>query len=233
MLNLRKICVLDFETDSPEPMSCEPVELAAIMIDPRNLSFIKGSEFHSLMKPIDIDTDEYYETHKDTIDWHSKVLNKSPLEILKSWQTAPLQKNAWGDFKRYLEMYHMSSTRKSSYSAPIIAGQNILGFDAIIIDRLSERYNDLDKKGRNKLFFSRDKIDTLSWMFLLWENCSEPTAYNMDTIRDYLGMKSKGSHTAMKDVKDTGELIIRIMRLMRNKMQNVNFKNACKKNPLK
>ena len=61
MLNLRKICVFDFETDSPDPHTCQPVELAAIMIDPRKLKIIEKSDFSSMMRPADIDDETYYE----------------------------------------------------------------------------------------------------------------------------------------------------------------------------
>ena len=232
MLNLRKICVFDFETDSTDPHTCQPVELAAMMINPRKLCFIDGSEFSSMMRPADIDEENYYETHKDTIDWHAKQLKKKPLEILETWKAAPLQKNVWADFKRYLLMYHIQDNRKSSWTAPVCAGHNIYEFDLPIIKRLSEKYKDVDKNGRTKLFFARDKIDTLNWSFLFWENSIEPPSYSFYSIRELLGMSSKGAHTAIQDVKDCGELIIRFMRLMRAKTANVTFKNACKRNPL-
>lgn len=232
MLNLKKICVFDFETDSPDPHTCEPVELAAIMIDPRKLQFIKGSEFSSMMRPVDISNEDYYEQHKDTIDWHAKTLQKKPMEVLESWKEAPLQKNVWADFKRYLHMYHLQDKRKSVWTAPLACGFNILNFDMYIIQRLSEKYKDVTQRGETKLFFGRDKIDGLLLSFLMWENREEPLSYSMDSVREFLGMSAENAHTAIQDVRDTGELIIRFMRLIRNRTENVKFKGAAKRNPL-
>lgn len=232
MLNLRKICVFDFETDSPDPHTCQPVELAAVMIDPRKLCFIDGSEFSSMMRPTDINDENYYEVHKDTISWHAKQLKKQPLEVLDSWAKAPLQKNVWADFKRYVDMYHLQDKRKSVFTAPICAGYNILDFDLHIIQRLCEKYHNVDNRGNSKIFFRRDRIDGLLLSFLFWENREDPASYSMDAVRDYLEMSKKGSHTAIQDVRDIGELIIRFMRLLRERTKSVNFKGACKRNPL-
>ena len=232
MLNLKKICVFDFETDSPDPHTCQPVELAAIMIDPRKLCFIAGSEFSSMMKPVDVDHENYYDEHKDTIDWHARQLKKNPLDVLETWKAAPLQKNVWADFKRYLHMYHLADKRKSVFTAPLACGFNIFNFDLPILVRLSEKYKDLDKRGETKLFFGRDKIDVMNMAFMFWENCEAPESYSMDTIREFLGMSSEGAHTAIQDVKDTGELLIRFMRLIRARTNGTKFKNACKNNPL-
>ena len=232
MINHHKICVFDFETDSPDPHSCNPVELAAIMIDPRRLKFIKGSEFSSMMRPVDIDDEGYFETHKDTIDWHARTLGKKSSEVLQSWRDAPLQKNVWKDFKRYLDMYHIGDNRKSAYSAPLMAGYNNNNFDDHIIKRLSEKYKDVDKRNECKLFFRRDNIDALSLTFLFFENNEEPNSYSMDTMRGYLGMSTKDAHQALTDVRQTGELIIRYMRVIRRAVKDMNFKDSCKNNPL-
>jgi len=232
MLNLKKICVFDFETDSPDPHTCQPVELGAIMIDPRKLKFIEGSEFNSMMRPTNIDEENYYEVHKDTISWHARQLNKKPLEVLDSWKAAPLQKNVWADFKRYLDMYHVQDKRKSVFTAPLACGFNILDFDLPIIQRLSKKYKDIDNRGNTKLFFRRDRIDVMLLCFLFWENREDPKSYSMDAIREFLAMSSENAHTALQDVRDIGELAIRFMRLIRDRTKGVNFANACKNNPL-
>ena len=232
MLNLRKICVFDFETDSPDPHTCQPVELAAIMIDPRKLKIIEKSDFSSMMRPADIDDETYYEEHKDTIDWHARQLDKKPLEILESWKAAPLQKNAWSEFKTYLKMYHVSDTRKSSFTAPICAGYNHLGFDNYIIQRLSEKYNDIDKRGKTKLFFGRDQLDVMHMVFMFFENLEALDSYSLDSVRKLTGMPSEGAHRALKDVEDTGEMLIRFMRQIRQLAGRLNFKDAHKRSPL-
>jgi len=46
MANYHKICVFDFETDGSNPECCSPVQIAALMIDPKKLEVIPDSEFN-------------------------------------------------------------------------------------------------------------------------------------------------------------------------------------------
>ena len=48
-MNLHKIAVIDFETTGINPDTCEPTQLAAVMVDPRKLEIIEGSEFNTLI----------------------------------------------------------------------------------------------------------------------------------------------------------------------------------------
>ena len=108
----------------------------------------------------------------------------------------------------------------------------MLDFDIYIIQRLSEKYKDIDKRGNCTLFFRRDKMDALHYTFLFMENKEDPPSYSLDVLRDYLGMSSKDAHTALVDVKQTGELIIRYMQVIRRATKDMKFKNSCRNNPL-
>ena len=46
-MNYNKICVFDFETDGRDPHKVNPVQLAAVIVDPRKLEIIKNAEFNS------------------------------------------------------------------------------------------------------------------------------------------------------------------------------------------
>jgi DNA polymerase III epsilon subunit-like protein len=46
MPNFQKICVFDLETDGTNPDKCSPVQIAAIMVDPRKLEIVPDSEFN-------------------------------------------------------------------------------------------------------------------------------------------------------------------------------------------
>ncbi len=45
-------------------------------------------------------------------------------------------------------------------------------------------------------------------------------------MREYFGLSKEGGHDALKDVKDTAELLIRFMRLHRNTAAKVKFKGS-------
>ena len=53
-------------------------------------------------------------------------------------------------------------------------------------------------------------------------------SYSMDSLRDYFGISKDGAHDAIKDVKDTAEIMIRFMKLHRNLASKIKFKNSFK-----
>ena len=59
-MNNRWIIVFDWETDSPDPHTCNPVELAAIPIEPRTLEIKKDKAFNTVIKPPGFIKDEYF-----------------------------------------------------------------------------------------------------------------------------------------------------------------------------
>jgi exonuclease I len=225
-MNKNKICVFDMETDGSDPYICSPVQLAAIMIDPISLEIIKGSEFNINFKPETLEENDNYEYKTDILDFHAKVRGCSKQDILNSWQKYPKQNNSWDMFVNYLEKYHTRSTKKSQFSAPIAAGYNINRFDLVIVNRLSQKYNNTNKEGRTDLFYPRDVVDMMNLVFYWFENNDELKSYTLDSLRDYLGINKEGAHDAMKDVYDTANILIRFLRLHRNLSQKIKFKSA-------
>lgn len=227
MPNFQKICVFDLETDGADPDKCSPVQIAAIMIDPLKLEVIPDSEFNISIKPEALhDNPEYDYADSDVLDFHAKVRGSSKDDILKSWQSYQKQDLGWRMFTSYLEMYHTRSDRKSCFSAPIAAGYNINRFDLRIIERLSKKYDNLNKEGRSSLFYPRDVIDLMNMVFLWFEGSNELKNYTLDNLRDYLGISKEGSHDALKDVNDTADILIRFMKLHRNVAKKVKFKGS-------
>jgi hypothetical protein len=217
MANYRKIVVYDFETDGPEPETCSPVQVAAVVIDPVKLTIIPNSEFEIMMKPDGIDDiEKYKEDHKDTIQWHAKLRNKSSDEILVDWMAAPDQKFAWTQFKEHVDKFNK---KKTAWTAPIRAGMNIKDFDNVIAARLNEKY----KFG--KMFWKRDQVDILDFAFywLQWVQ-SPPKNYKMDTLRQWFGMSCANAHDALQDVRDEAEIICRFLRLHKHLAPKVKFK---------
>lgn len=226
MINYNKICVFDFETDGSDPRSCSPVQIAAVMIDPISLEIIDGSEFNINFKPEVLESNDNYKYETDILDFHAKVKGCQKEEILKAWYEYPKQEHSWKMFINYLDKYHSRSSKKSQFSAPIAAGYNINRFDLPIIDRLSQKYGNLNKEQKTDLFFPRDVIDAMNLMFYWFEHNNDLKSYTLDTVRDYFGISKAGAHDALKDVKDTAEIIVRFMKLHRNLGQKIKFKDA-------
>jgi DNA polymerase III epsilon subunit-like protein len=226
MINYNKICVFDFETDGSNPSVCSPVQIAAVIVDPIKLEIVPKSEFNINFKPEVMEKDENYEYQTDILDFHAKVKGCSKDDVFKEWAKYPKQENSWNMFVNYLDKYHSRTSRKSQFSAPIAAGYNIYRFDLPIIDRLSAKYNNTNKEGKTDLFYPRDVIDAINLVFYWFEHNEDLKSYSLDTVRDYLGISKEGAHDAIKDVKDTAEIIIRFMRLHRNLSSKIAFKNS-------
>ena len=76
MANNQKICVFDLETDGSNPDSCSPVQIAAVIIDPRKLEIIPDSEFNINLMPEPLEKDKDYDySDSDILDFHAKVKN--------------------------------------------------------------------------------------------------------------------------------------------------------------
>ena len=227
MANFQKICVFDLETDGISPDKCSPVQIAAVMVDPKKLEIIPDSEFNINLKPEALQEKADYDySDSDVLDFHAKVRGSSKEDILKQWKEYQKQEQGWKLFVSYLELYHTRSEKKSCFSAPIAAGYNINRFDLRITERLSIKYNNLNKEGKSSLFYPRDVIDLMNMMFYWFEGTNELKNYTLDHVREYLGISTAGSHDALKDVKDTADILIRFMRLHRNLANKVKFKGS-------
>jgi len=228
MINYNKICVFDFETDGSDPRECSPVQIAAIMVDPINLDIIPNSEFNINFKPEVLESDDKYQYTTDILDFHSKVKGCSKDDVLNEWRNYPKQQQSWNMFVNYLDKYHSRSSKKSQFSAPIAAGYNINRFDLKIIDRLSQKYGNTNKEKTSNLFYPRDVVDVMNLVFYWFESNPDLKSYTMDSLREYFGIDKTGAHDAIKDVKDTADIMIRFMKLHRNLSSKVKFKNSFK-----
>jgi len=228
-MNTNTFIILDFETDSSDAYTANPVQLASIMVHPRTLNIISDSEFNSFIQPPNINKSNYIEQHSETIQWHAKNYNTSSEEIISIWKNAPLQKDVWADFCNYLLRYHSRTKRKNQFSAPVLCGYNILNFDCIILDRLCKQYGNIDKYNKPNIFHPRDRIDLMPMIFSWFENFNEPTNYQFDTLRNYFGMSKDKAHDALTDVKQTAELLCRFLKFQRRVAKNTQFKNSFRK----
>ena len=49
---------------------------------------------------------------------------------------------------------------------------------------------------------------------------------SMDSMRDYMGIDKEGSHAALKDVKDTANIMIRFLKFHRALASKTQFEKA-------
>lgn len=216
-MNNSYFAVYDFESDSADPTTTEPVEISIKIVHPRSLKVVDS--FNSMMCPPDfkgMDDNEYIDGHKSTIEWHAKTLNKSVKEVLQSWLDAPPQDIVWSNIVRFVEKYHKNG-KVSKYNCPIPVGYNIINFDEIICQRLKEKYS------TKYLFSSVFKVDLMHTVFNWFENSQDIEKYNFDTMRDYLGIDTDGAHTAINDVAVFAELFIKFTKLTRRTAEQVAF----------
>lgn len=227
MRNLQKICVFDFETDGVDTSICSPVQIAALIIDPIKLEIIPDSRFNIVLQPDKLEQDPSYDySDSDVLEFHAKVRNSSKANILSSWQGYQKQSQGWKLFVAYLDMYHSRSKNKSFFSAPIAAGHNINKFDLQIVDRLSKKYQNINKEGKSNLFYPRDVLDLINVLFYWFENSDDLKSFTLDSLRDYLGLDKTGAHDAMKDVEDTASILIRFLKLHRSTSNKVKFRGS-------
>lgn len=207
--------VADLETASRSTTTNNIVQIAAIVIEPRNLEIIADSELNLKVKPDEVAID------LSTLDFHSKMQGRAKEVILEEWRTSPDPKIVWPEFIKYLHKYHSNQSKKTKWSAPIVAGMNIFNFDLPIINNYNKQFG-----GDKALFHARDTVDIMHLMFLWFENNAEINSYSLDNMRDYFGISRIGAHDALKDVKDCAEIIIRFLKLHRNTAARVKFRGA-------
>lgn len=217
---LKPICNFDFETDTANPETANPVEVACHIIDQFNLEVIRGSEFVSKIRPEGIDSPDYFtEERNSTIAFHCKLKKCTKEELIEEWKSYPLEKDVWQLFVAHVNKYNRGATQ---WDAPIPAGQNIINFDLPIIERLKKKY------GTNRLF-NHEVLDLrhISFLFLIWD--TNLRKRSMDSLRDYFGISGENAHTAMKDVEDVGLILCRFLKYCKSGFSRSKFKDSFKK----
>lgn len=220
-MNFKPIVVYDFETDGVDPETCSPVQLGACVIHSRKL-FRMDNEFNSMIRPEGIDEPNYIEDHLKTIEWHAKLRKTTIDDIVAGWKKAPSQEKVWADYVEFVKRLHSNPAKATSYGAPLRAGYNIINFDDKICNRLCKKYD-------TKVLYSPiHKYDLMDLLFPWMEGVDGVERMNLDYLRDYFGMKKENAHDALQDVKDTADILIRVLKLQRSLAPKVKFKDSFK-----
>jgi len=111
-------------------------------------------------------------------------------------------------------------------SAPIAAGYNIYRFDLKIINRLSNKYGNVNKESESNVFFPRDVLDIMNLVYYWFFDLEDIKSLSLDNVRDYLGISKDNAHDALKDVKDCASILLRFLKLHKNLCNKIKFKDA-------
>lgn len=213
------LIVYDFETvhsGKINPMTDQPIQLAAIAINSNTLEFKSDGEFNSFIRP-----ESFAEISDKSIEWHAVQRKCSPQDILDILTKAPPLGTVINNFVQYLSIYNY---RKSKFTAPIRCGANIRKYDDVIWERLRQQFNISDDEG----FHPRDSLDLLDIFFLWFESLPKPEKYNLESIRNFLGMPHTMDHDALQDCRDVGVMLVKFLKLHRRVAPTVKFEGSCK-----
>jgi DNA polymerase III epsilon subunit-like protein len=223
-MNHRWIIVYDLETDGPDPTTANPVEIAAVPVNPRTLEIKMDDTFEVTVKPPGIDKDEYFTTGvQKTIDWHASTRGCSSEDIVSTWKKGKSQKVAMKNFCSYLQKYHIEKDpmRRIYFTEPAYSGYNVDGFDDIIIRNMCDKHK-LDYP-----FAKMGNMDLLHYITYWFENMPEPENYKMDTLKEFFGLQSHGqAHSAISDVVDTAKILVRFLKFARRQVSVDKFKGS-------
>lgn len=221
MPNQKNYLCFDFETTGVNPLTCEPTQIACVALDSRTLDVIPGSEFKSLMKPLDLREDNV-----DLLNNIAAAQQKTGISY-EMLVDAPEQKEVWNEFVDHIKRY--SKTPKSTFQAPIPLGYNIIGYDMKIINRLAKLYGPWDeKKEQNKVFNPMFHMDLMYIVFQWFESFDEeadfhPDNMKLETVGSFVGEDVSGTHDALVDVMITANIFRRFMLKTRQYSQKMRW----------
>jgi DNA polymerase III epsilon subunit-like protein len=220
MANMRDIICFDYETGGANPLTAQPTQIAAIAIHGRKLTLQPGGVFNSEIRPI-IDDEKAIEAGVAPLEEKAlEITRKNRKDLAK----APPPKIVWGKFAEFVNQYNWKNT---SFTAPIAAGFNIIGYDMPIVNRMCKEFGPYDeKKQQQKLFNPIFKIDLMDHIYCWFENNQDVKSYNMDYLREYFGLPKDNAHDALQDVKDTANILIKFLKLQRNLLKKVRFEKS-------
>lgn len=200
------IVVFDFETGGLDPNFHEAIQIAGKAYKFATLEPYDDGEFVSLMKPL----------HPERLQEDALRVNKKTKDELLA---APDQGVVWNKFVEFVNKWN---PKGNGYTAPIAAGKNIRKFDLRFAQVLTKLH--CPKKEKTVLFSPKWDIDLED--FLLGWHYGNPDLpdMKMDTVREYFGLSREGAHDALVDVRQTGTLIMRFLRMQRQYRPRVQWR---------
>jgi DNA polymerase III epsilon subunit-like protein len=143
---------------------------------------------------------------------------------------APLPEQVWEGFARFVRQFNLGG-KNDGFCSPIPAGFNINNYDRVIVDRLCEEHKILRKDGRQAIFNGRLSFDVMQMASEWFWWSKEPKSISLDNLRLFFGISKEGGHDALKDVKDTGDILIKFLGLTEDMGKRVKFVDCFGENP--
>ncbi len=221
-MNRNYICVFDFETGSKNPEKTQPTQLCAIMLEPRRLTVLQNGIFNTEIKPI-FDDEKAIAAGFDPVEQEALDFTRKTREALEK---APDLKTVWSQFTDFIKGFNVKGG--ANIGAPIPAGYNINKFDMKIISHICSIYGP-QRKDEQDLLNNLWKIDVMDLMFGWTENDPKVTGRKLVDIMDYLGMDTKlkaNAHDALQDVKNTANILIKMLKFQREIAEKTKFNTA-------
>jgi DNA polymerase III epsilon subunit-like protein len=201
--------IFDLETGGLSELTSEAIQVAGKAFCGRTLSPYspeEGGEFVSLMKPL----------YPEKLSPDALRVNKKTVEELMA---APEQRLVWNQFVDWVMRFN---PKKSVWTAPIAGGKNIRSFDLKFVNVLNNLH--CPKKDKTVLFNRRREVDLEDFIFHWFEGTNELENEKMDTLREYFGLPTDNAHDAMCDAAQSGDLIMRFLKLNRELRRRKNEK---------
>lgn len=206
------ICIRDYETGSKNRHKCQPIQIAAVMIDIRRLEVIQDSLFESLILP-EFDDEKCLNLGIDPLEDEALKINGHTRESLAD---APHAKLVWEQYLAYLKDYNIKGQDGGAWNAPAIGGYNSCKFDDVIDIRMCELYgpklNDWGDWSMYHPFLNFD-VQHLVQNFFHATKINNTDSISMDAMREFFGYKKDGAHDAETDVIQTADMLIRFLKL--------------------
>lgn len=206
------IVVRDYETGSKNKYKTQPIQIGAVIIDPKRLEVVEDSLFVSTMRP-ELDDSKARASGFDPIEDEALKINGFTREELEK---APETKLVWQNYLSYLEKYNLKGKNGKNWDAPIVGGYNNANFDDVIDVRMCDKYGPkLDEWGGWGLYHPTANFDVYHMVQHLFFSIrlNERGSLSMDSLRDYFGMDKENAHKADVDVLQTAYLMLKIMKL--------------------
>ncbi len=238
-MNYNNIIFYDFEATGVNPHTCQPIELAAVVIDGRRLEIKEDECFSSYIKPI-FDEERCRKLQLQPLTEEVLKITHIDPEKLK---VAPDIKVVWEQFGQFVDKFNY---KKTNYTAPIGAGFNTVGYDNIIVNRLcgghfwqikSFGFKDYipdftepygfgpwdEARVQQALFSKYMHIDLMHTVWQWTENMPDIKSISFNNVSDWLGITMDNAHRAISDVVRGATALCRFLKLKRAMTQKVKF----------
>lgn len=192
------VCIYDLETSGIDPYSCEPLEIAAIMVDIQTWTPKENGQFG----PILVKPSSWDNVSQKALD----VNQLTKEEIMDSG----LEQNI--AIKQFVDFCRSFAKTSSKWDAPYSGGYNVRGYDNIIMNRMCQEHKYVDKDNSQLLFHPSVCFDLMDLMRFWFFNIDDgPSGYSLTAVCEFFGVKTDNAHEAMADVKMVVTLLKRMM----------------------